>query len=143
MASGSAYGALPTRRELRRCQRWARAVVEGREVRGRSLGTAAATGGGVSPELPFSFVYDGRPSRDFLSSWERTNQSRRLDAERAEHTVTYGDPATGLVVRWVAVAYRGFPTVEWSLSGAGGCGESETDGTGTANGCSPGNAAAR
>ena len=71
-ASGSAYGAAPTRRELQRCQGWARAVAEGREVRERSLGTAATTGRGVSPELPFSFVYDGRLSRDSLASWECT-----------------------------------------------------------------------
>lgn len=63
----------------------------------------------------FSFSYGGKPSSELLKSWKRDYQSRTLDAQRAEHTLTYTDPATGLVVRCVAVEYRDFPTVEWTL----------------------------
>jgi len=63
----------------------------------------------------FSFEYDGRTSADLLASWETRRASRQLDAARTEHTLTYTDPDTGLVVRCVGVAYDGFPTVEWTL----------------------------
>ena len=41
---------------------------------------------------------------------------RRLGRGRTQHTITWRDPVTGLVVRCVAVVYRRFPTVEWTLS---------------------------
>ena len=34
---------------------------------------------------------------------------------RTEHTLTYADPRSGLRVRCVAVLYRDFPTVEWTV----------------------------
>ncbi len=63
----------------------------------------------------FSFVYDGRPSSEFLSGWELERTSRKLDDMRFEYTVSYADPGTGLVVRCVGVAYLDYPTVEWTL----------------------------
>jgi alpha-galactosidase len=63
----------------------------------------------------FSFTYDGKPSVDFLKTWEVKHSSRGLDQERTEHTLTYTDPKTGLEVRCSGVAYRGFPAVEWVL----------------------------
>jgi alpha-galactosidase len=38
-----------------------------------------------------------------------------LDAQRQECTVICTDPATGLEVRCVAITYRDFPTVEWTV----------------------------
>ncbi len=64
---------------------------------------------------PFSFVYDGRPSSEFLGSWQIQRTSRELDANRTERTVKYTDPKTGLVVRCVAVEYNDFPAVEWTI----------------------------
>jgi alpha-galactosidase len=64
---------------------------------------------------PFAFVYDGRPSSDLLRTWRATHDTEKLDAQRTRHTLTYLDPATGLQIRWVLVAYADFPTVEWTL----------------------------
>ena len=67
-------------------------------------------------EPPFSFTYGGRPSAELLPAWRLDRSSRRLDRARTERTLTYTDPVTGLVVRCVAVEYRDFPTVEWTLT---------------------------
>jgi len=66
-------------------------------------------------DAPFSFVYGGRDSREFLNSWEITKTSRQLDDQRTEYTNAYRDPATGLQIRCVGVAYKDFPTVEWLM----------------------------
>ncbi len=70
-------------------------------------------------EAPFSFTYGGRPSREFLPGWSVERSSREITDERhgarTEHTLTYSDPGTGLVVSCVAVEYRDYPTVEWTL----------------------------
>jgi len=65
---------------------------------------------------PFiAFTYGGRPSSEFLASWPLDRASRELDEARTEHTLTYTDPDTGLVVRCRGVAYADFPTIEWTL----------------------------
>ncbi|NQU23780.1 MAG: alpha-galactosidase [Candidatus Nealsonbacteria bacterium] len=64
---------------------------------------------------PFSFIYAGKPSAELLPSWKRTRRVRKLDDRRSEHTLAWTDPESGLVVRCVAIAYRDFPTVEWTL----------------------------
>jgi alpha-galactosidase len=65
--------------------------------------------------LPFSFVFDGKPSAALVKTWEVKREPPPLDAQRTERTVTWTDPKTGLQVRMVAVAYSDFPTVEWTL----------------------------
>ncbi|HEY3418859.1 MAG TPA: hypothetical protein VGM23_18445, partial [Armatimonadota bacterium] len=64
---------------------------------------------------PFSFVYDGQPSGDLLPGWRCEQASRALDDHRDEVTLTWTDPASGLSVRCVAVIYRNFPAVEWTV----------------------------
>jgi len=64
---------------------------------------------------PFSFIYDGKSSTELLKSWKAGCATRKLDAQRAEHTLTYTDSAGGLEVRCVVVEYADFPTVEWTL----------------------------
>ena len=64
---------------------------------------------------PFSFRYDGKPSRDLLPAWHTERHARPLDQDRTEYTSLYSDHETGLSVRCVAVAYRDFPTVEWTM----------------------------
>src|SRR5262245_46464631 len=88
----------PTAREMAASRVWIDAV------RGR---------GGSA--LPFSFVYGGSGSAELLPEWRIERATRRLDKGRTQHTTTWRDPATGLVVRCVAVVYRRFPTVEWTL----------------------------
>ncbi|MDQ1256473.1 MAG: alpha-galactosidase [Candidatus Hydrogenedentes bacterium] len=63
----------------------------------------------------FAFTYGGRPSSEFLESWTLKRESRALDANRMEYTLTYTDPKTALEVRCVGVAYSDFPSVEWTL----------------------------
>ncbi|MFN7999001.1 MAG: alpha-galactosidase [Bryobacteraceae bacterium] len=64
---------------------------------------------------PFSLLYGGRPSRDFLQSWTVQRATRKLDDHRTEYRVNYRDPATGLRIDCVVVAYDDFPTIEWTL----------------------------
>ncbi|MCC6123644.1 MAG: alpha-galactosidase [Pirellulales bacterium] len=64
---------------------------------------------------PFSFTYGGKPSAEFLAAWKIERDARTLDEHRTAHTVTYSDPAGGLIVGCEAVAYDDFPTVEWTL----------------------------
>jgi alpha-galactosidase len=70
--------------------------------------------GPYSADPPFSFTFDGRPSGDWLKTWTVRRESRRLDQHRTEHVSTFTGSETGLEVRWVAVVYDDFPTVEWT-----------------------------
>jgi alpha-galactosidase len=65
--------------------------------------------------LPFSFVYAGKPSGELLKTWQRNAKSEDLDANRRRTNVEYFDPKTGLQVRCKAIEYHDFPTVEWTL----------------------------
>lgn len=65
--------------------------------------------------LPYSFVYDEKPSRDLLRSWKSECTIRRLDANRTQITQTYIDSSTGLQLRCVRVEYSDYPAVEWTL----------------------------
>jgi alpha-galactosidase len=63
----------------------------------------------------FSFVYDGRPSRSFLSAWKSSESRKPMGSRRTEVTRSYLDPQTGLEVRSVSVEYGDFPAVEWTV----------------------------
>ncbi|MBI5094738.1 MAG: alpha-galactosidase [Candidatus Hydrogenedentes bacterium] len=65
--------------------------------------------------FPFSFVYDGHPSAEFLSGWNSAMTEKKLDAQRMEHTFVFADAKTGLEVRCVVTQYVDFPAVEWVL----------------------------
>lgn len=70
----------------------------------------------LDPEkLPFSFVFDGKPSSELLKLWKTERTSKELDEARTQHTLTFTEPATGLVLRCEAIEYHDFPTVEWTL----------------------------
>ncbi|MFH1741923.1 MAG: hypothetical protein ABIH23_23210, partial [bacterium] len=93
-------------------------VVSPNEMAETSQWVAAHFGGSDSALQPtrfFSFTYNGRPSDEFLAAWKFQRTSRELDTLRTEHTLSYSDPVSGLVVRCVGVEYRDFPTVEWTL----------------------------
>jgi alpha-galactosidase len=64
---------------------------------------------------PFSFRYGGKDSTELLKSWRLERSSRKLDATRTEHVVTYTEPQTGVVIRCVGVTYSDFPVVEWTV----------------------------
>jgi alpha-galactosidase len=77
--------------------------------------TAANLTGVQQTNLPFSFSLEGKPSAGFLKSWALHAASRPVDDRRTQHSVVWTDPRTGLQVRCVAVEYRDFPAVEWTL----------------------------
>lgn len=64
---------------------------------------------------PFSFEYGDKTSTDILKNWKIDRQSHPLDDARTQYIVTYEDPSTRLIVRCVAIAYRDFPVVEWTV----------------------------
>lgn len=97
---------------------WAEARVvleDGREV---WLGDMQQIGPRRAPydtEPFFSFLYDGKPSADFLKSWKQERRATPLENSRTGHTITYTDPHTGLEINCAAVEYKDFPVVEWTL----------------------------
>jgi alpha-galactosidase len=64
---------------------------------------------------PFSFTLGGRPSSVLLPTWARRDETKPLAPARTQHSITWSDPATGLEVNCVAVEYRDFPVVEWTV----------------------------
>jgi alpha-galactosidase len=80
-----------------------------------------------STALPFSFVYDSKPSADLLKEWKLERKAEesgltsgtagepRAPAKNIQHTLVWTDPKNGLQVRCVALAYHDFPVVEWTL----------------------------
>jgi alpha-galactosidase len=72
---------------------------------------------GMQPDTtpPFSFVYDGVPSNEFLQNWKLTRTTRRINGFRTEDSQIYRDPKTGLELHLTATIYNDFPTVEWVL----------------------------
>jgi alpha-galactosidase len=69
----------------------------------------------ASSEFPFSFLYDGKASTNFLLNWTAKSSHRRLDASRTEYTRIWTDPATGLQVRCIVIDYADYPAVEWTV----------------------------
>lgn len=65
--------------------------------------------------LPYSFVYGGRPSHELLPQWQRTESQQVVDGGRVQRRITYTDPETALQVRCEAIEYTDFPTAEWTL----------------------------
>lgn len=74
-----------------------------------------ATGQPAASNLPFSFVYGGAKSTQFLASWKFEQTPPKTAAGVTERTLIWSDPATGLQVRCVASEFPGVPVVEWVL----------------------------
>jgi alpha-galactosidase len=67
-------------------------------------------------EVPFSFVYDGRSSSDFLPEWKRQQRGVSEPDNNTEHNeVVYVDTKTGLSVKAEIIIYHEFSAVEWVL----------------------------
>ena len=65
--------------------------------------------------FPFSFVYDGRSSRDFLADWPCAVEESGPNGGKKTKTFTFTDPDGLLQVRCVMIDYVDFPNVEWTL----------------------------
>ena len=94
----SSQAVAPSRTEMTAARGWTRAHLQS--------GAEAA---------PFSFTYGGKPSAQLLAAWPRKRSAEKLEDGRTRTTTTWTDPAAGLQVRCVAVAYADYPVVEWTL----------------------------
>lgn len=69
----------------------------------------------ASPQIPFSFIYEGKKSENLLPSWSKKRATKRLDDVRTQHTLSWTDPKTGLEIRCDVVKYTDYPALEWVL----------------------------
>jgi alpha-galactosidase len=69
----------------------------------------------IPTDLPFSFSFGGQSSAALLPEWRLDRQVYKLDDQRTERTWSWTDPKTKLVLRWAAIEYHDYPTVEWTL----------------------------
>ncbi len=98
---------------------WADARVVLADGRAVWLGDLPIFGGSyrrITMEPFFSLLYGGKPFSELCRTWKLERDSRKLDDRRTEHTLTYTDPATGLVVRCVGAEFADFPAVEWVVN---------------------------
>ena len=65
--------------------------------------------------VAFSFVYDGKPSKEFLASWQKSETVHPLSGGRTLRTITYRDPATHLEVSREITLFPGGHAIEWVL----------------------------
>ena len=65
--------------------------------------------------LPFSFVYDGKPSPQLLGQWKRSTGPLTTSGGKSRQDITYADPKTGLQVVCELTRYEDYPAVEWLL----------------------------
>ena len=96
---------------------WAQAAVvlqDGKSLFLDELPIAGASSA-LGTALPFSFVYGGKPSPEFLNTWKREqkDEAERDGVER--RTITYTDPATGLEVSCAVALFAKYPAIEWVL----------------------------
>lgn len=64
---------------------------------------------------PFSFIYNGKPSSEFLSGWKTSRMTKILDQNRRQTILELTDPKTNLEVRCEIIQYNDFPAVEWTV----------------------------
>jgi alpha-galactosidase len=66
-------------------------------------------------KLPFSFVYGGRPSQEFIHDWHSDLQDDALDAAVHRRTLILTDPVTHLEVKAVCTIYLDTPGIDWII----------------------------
>ncbi|MFA6241297.1 MAG: NPCBM/NEW2 domain-containing protein, partial [Candidatus Hydrogenedentales bacterium] len=68
--------------------------------------------------LPFNFAYNGKPFAEQAMTWMKKDvvHEADTDGERTHFAITWVDPATKLEVQALAVSYKSYPVVEWSLN---------------------------
>ncbi len=65
---------------------------------------------------PFSFVYGGKNSENFIKSWKYSAEKMSSADPDVETSVyTYQDKQSGLVVKCTVTSFNDFPAVEWVL----------------------------
>jgi len=65
---------------------------------------------------PFSFVYEGKPSDSFITSWDYKTEKLESPEDNVENSLyTYTDKHSGLVVKCSVTCYNDFNAVEYVL----------------------------
>jgi len=99
---------------------WAEARVELEDGTVIKLGDLPIVEGQEGPafptDLPFSLVYGGRSSREFLPAWGHPGREGIVFASQFIYDPTWRDPETGLELRCKITVYRGYPIVEWTCT---------------------------
>jgi alpha-galactosidase len=75
----------------------------------------AIASGKLSVDIPFSFVYDGKRSGDFMGLWKKDYAVKSQTNDKEIHLVTYTDPETALEVSIEITFFKKFFAVEWRL----------------------------
>ena len=94
-------GVEPSRSELLQAQGWVNS-------------NFSASGPGA-PLPPFSFVYDGKSSREFLKTWQFKASAETRESGKRRQSFSCSDPASGLEVICEVTSYDAFPAAEWVL----------------------------
>ncbi|MDO8210346.1 alpha-galactosidase [Conexibacter sp. CPCC 206217] len=79
-------------------------------------GSGAAPAGALDDLLaapPFSFTYGGVGSAGLLARWPQRTTTQTLANGAEQTTVTWTDATSGLIVRWTATEYPGYPNLSW------------------------------
>jgi len=100
--SAPAYAVTPTSEEFAESRRFA-ATCFGKGADAKTV------------EVPFSFIFGGESSRELLAGWTPTHEVSQPDRARTEHTLTWTDADSGFEVRCLAIQYRDFPALEWTV----------------------------
>ena len=66
-------------------------------------------------DFPFSFVYNGQSSKDFLKHWDLIRETSPIDNGKVTRTLTFTEPNGSLQVVCSVVDYVEYPFIEWTL----------------------------
>jgi len=69
----------------------------------------------VEGRFPFSFVYAGKHSSEFLGDWIRTFETEASSDTATRRTLSFTDPTTRLEVKAVCLVYQDTAGVDWTL----------------------------
>jgi len=69
----------------------------------------------VRPHLPFSFVYGGRHSSEFIKGWARQVKDEKVGETTSRRTLTLTDPVTGLEVQAVCTMHLDTAGTDWTV----------------------------
>jgi len=88
---------------------------DAREWLEEALNAARGKEAGQAEGIPFSFVYDGRPSSELLPGWTLTEDQASATEGVVKLSLVWTDPSTGLRISLVVTEYTDFPVVEWGV----------------------------
>jgi len=63
--------------------------------------------------IPFSFIYDGKPSSGLLPQWEQKRKTQTLPGNRERRVLTYCDRRSGLEIIDEITLYNSLQAVDW------------------------------